>query len=193
MRLATAARVRIQLADATRLRPTRRARRAVMGAALLGLLLAARAEAQTQTMNLAVGLGGGFERGAGYGLLDGRRSPVFIEAAVRTFPDEEPVLALGGSLRFELEQAIGLALIPRAELRYPGSFLELRPGIGVPIFVSPKMMLGPEVSLAARMGGRRGIGFFVMGTLAAFIVGSDVPDDSTVVMLNLQIGADLQL
>jgi hypothetical protein len=155
--------------------------------------IAGSAFAQTQTMNVALGVGSGFERGAGYALLEGRRSPVFVEAAVRTYNDEEPVLLLGGSLRFELERSIGLAVVPRAELRYPGSFLELRPGIGVPLFVSPKIMLGPEVSLTARKGGRRGMGFFLMGTLAAFIVGSDVPDDSTVVMLNVQLGVDIQL
>lgn len=167
----------------------------IVAALLLGgsAGLASSASAQTQTMNLALGVGGGYERGAGYALLEGRRSPVFVEAAVRTYNDEEPVLLLGGSLRFEMEQAIGLAVIPRAELRYPGSFLELRPGIGIPLFVSPKIMLGPEVSLTARTGGRRGLGLFLMGTLAAFIFGSDVPDDSTVVMLNVQLGVDLQL
>jgi hypothetical protein len=155
--------------------------------------LPSRARAQTQTMNLSLGLGSGYERGAGYSLLDGRRSPVFVEAALRTYNDEEPVLVLGGSLRFELEQAIGLAVVPRAELRYPGSFMELRPGIAIPLFISPEIMVGPEVSLMGRMGGQRGLGFFVMGTLAAFVVGSDVPDDSTVVMLNVQLGVDLQL
>jgi hypothetical protein len=156
-------------------------------------LLASSASAQSQIMNLALGVGSGYERGAGYSLLEGRRSPVFVEAALRTYNDEDPVLVLGGSLRFELEQTLGLALVPRAELRYPGSFLELRPGIAVPVFVTPELMLGPEVSLMARMGGRRGLGFFLMGSLAAFIVGGDVPDDSTVMMLNLQLGIDLQL
>jgi len=162
-------------------------------AALLLCGLPSSASAQAQTLNLALGVGSGYERGTGYSLLEGRRSPVFVEAALRTYNEEDPVLVLGGSLRFELEQSIGLAMVPRAELRYPGSFLELRPGIAVPIFVSPALMLGPEISLAARMGGRRGLGFFMMGTLAAFIVGGDVPDDSTVMMFNLQLGIDLQL
>jgi hypothetical protein len=158
-----------------------------------GLPSRARAQTEPRTINLALGLGSGYERGAGYSLLDGRRSPVFVEAAIRTYDEEDPVLVLGGSLRFELEQSMGLAFVPRAELRYPGSFLELRPGIAVPVFVSPELMLGPEISLTARMGGRRGMGFFVMGSLAAFIVGGDVPEDSTVMMLNLQLGIDLQL
>lgn len=160
---------------------------------LLWLACTDRAVAQTQTMNLAMGLGGGFERGAGYGLLEGRRSPIFLEGAVRTYLDEEPTLVLGGSLRFELERGIGLAVVPRAEIRSPGDFLELRPGVGVPIFVSPRFMVGPEVALSARIGGRRGLGYFAMGSIAAFFLGSDVPDDSTVVMMNLQLGIDLQI
>jgi hypothetical protein len=159
----------------------------------LALMSVRSASAQTQTMNLAMGLGGGFERGAGYGLLEGRRSPFFLEAAVRTYLDEEPAFVVGGALRFELEQAIGLAIVPRAELRSLGSFLELRPGIGVPIFISPKIMIGPEVSMSARMGPKRGLGFFAMGTIAGFFVGGDVPKGSTVVMMNLQFGVDLQL
>jgi hypothetical protein len=155
--------------------------------------MAAPAVAQFQSLNLAAGLGGGFERGAGYALLDGRRSPVFIETAVRTWSDEEPTIALGGALRFELEQGIGVALVPRAELRRVGSSLELRPGIALPIFVAPRLMLGPEVSLGVRMGPKRGMGYFLMGTASAFVVGSDVPDHSTVLMLNLQLGVDLHL
>lgn len=156
-------------------------------------LWSGRAAAQTQTMNLAMGLGGGFERGAGYGLLEGRRSPIFMEAALRTYLDEEPAFVMGGSLRFELEQAIGLAVVPRAELRRQGDFLELRPGIGLPIFISPSFMLGPEVSLSARMGPRRGLGAFAMASIAGFFVGADVPKRSTVVMMNVQLGVDLQL
>jgi hypothetical protein len=165
----------------------------LMALAGVGLVCPRAVCAQTQTMNLAAGLGGGFERGTGYGLLEGRRSPIFVEAAVRTYLDEEPAFVMGGSLRFELERAIGLAIVPRAELRSPGSFVELRPGIGLPIFVSPRIMIGPEISMSARLGPRRGIGVFMMGTLAGFFVGGDVPDDSTVVMMNVQIGMDLQL
>ena len=168
-------------------------------AGMLGALVvvwvagAGRASAQTQTANLAMGLGGGFARGAGYGLLEGKRSPIFMEAAVRTYLDEEPAVVVGGALRFELEQAIGLAIVPRAELRRQGSVLELRPGIGVPIFVSPKIMIGPEVSLSARMGPRRGVGVFGMASLAGFFLGGDVPHGSTVMMMNLQLGVDFQL
>ena len=96
-------------------------------------------------------------------------------------------------MRFELEQAIGLAVVPRAELRHQGDFLELRPGIGLPVFISPKFMLGPEVSVSARLGSRRGLGGFAMASIAGFFVGADVPKGSTVVMMNVQLGVDLQL
>ena len=159
----------------------------------VALLLQHADDAHAQTISMAIGGGSGLERGVGHGASTGKTSPIFLDAAVRLINNEEPRVTLGGSLRMEVERNGGVALVPRAELRHLLPALEIRPGIGFPIFVTPETMLGPEVSCTFRKHFDNGFGGFLTIAIDAFIGGSDLPAETSVLMFNAYLGGDLEL
>jgi hypothetical protein len=179
---------------ARRIRASAALRWLVPWLALTGAWLCAqRACAQTQTAEVGAGLGSGIMRGSRGGLAAARASPIFLEASSRFFVDEERAVMFGGSIRMELEHSAGLAVVPRVELRHRWSKLELRPGLAIPIFLAPQTMVGPEVSVAARYDLFDRLGLLGMLSSAVFIEGTDVPDNSTLLMFNLLLGVELEI
>ncbi len=126
-------------------------------------------------------------------MATGHMTPIFVDASVRTYLDEEPSILFGGSLRFEVEKNAGVALVPRVELRQKLRSIELRPGVALPVFFTPRTMLGPEVSVAIRYKLGPQLGLLGMGTVSAFFFGNDVPEGTTVLMFNLIFGVNMEL
>lgn len=110
----------------------------------------------------------------------------------RTWSSEDPSVALGGSVRVEVDGRSSVAIVPRAEYQLELGPVILRPGIGAPIFFAPFSMAGVEGTIGARLALTGPLG--VVGTFAvdAFFFGSDVPDKSVVLMFNGTLGIDVQ-
>ncbi|MBI2896552.1 MAG: hypothetical protein HYY06_23540 [Deltaproteobacteria bacterium] len=150
------------------------------------------AAAQTRGMGVSLAAGTGLELGNGGGdeALTAR-SPLFIDVAARTWTDEEPRWSWGGSLRIEVEGRASVAIVPRVDLERQLGPVTLRPSAGLPLFFAPFTMFGLEAGVTGRLpiGGKLG----VLATLQAdaFVIGSDVPRDSAVLMFNGLIGVEL--
>ena len=165
----------------------------VAAAMVLGVLLApASAQAQTRLYQLGLAASSGLQMGPGADeSVAAQRNPLMLDASVRTWTDERPELLWGGSLRTELEGDVGVAVAPRLELRQPLGGFEVRPGLALPVFFAPFTMFGIETSLIGRTQGAGDVGLLAFLSLAAFVAGSDLPEDGTVLMLRAGIGIDL--
>jgi len=140
-------------------------------------------------LSLSVHLGAGFMRGGHGGLTSSQRSPLALDVQVLSV--RAPRYLVGGALRIELEGVKAVAGIARLQLRHPFGPLELRPGVGVPFYVAPKTMLGPEASLTGRLSVAKDLAVLVALSASAFILGGDVPRGSTVIMLQTFVGIEL--
>jgi hypothetical protein len=162
---------------------------------VLASLLSLASPCLAQSLTTAVGaqFGAGIERGGNTINSAVKRAPMFLDASVRHWTDEESRFAVGGSLRLELEGAGEVGVAPRAELRFPLGKWELRPGIAGAFYILPHTMFGPEASLALRKPLGNTLGLLAMFNVAAFIIGNDVPKDASVLLVCLSIGVDMEL
>jgi hypothetical protein len=140
-------------------------------------------------LSLSVQLGAGYMSGGHGGLFSANRSPLGIDVQVLTV--REPRYLLGGALRIELEGAHAVAAIVRFQLRHPFGPIELRPGIGLPFYIAPRTMLGPEAGLWGRLSFSQELALLMAFSASAFVMGDDVPKGNTVIMLQIFIGAEL--
>lgn len=168
--------------------------RLVVFAAGYALVALCPAEAQAQTRHITVSLSGGSGLSLGTGQHGSvmRHTPVFLDAAVRSWSSEEPNPVLGGVLRVEVDGRASIAVVPRAELVREFGPVQLRPFAGLPFFFAPFTLLGAEVGLmlAVPMSKTR----LVAGVLVdAFFWGSDLPSGQAVVALNLSVGLELDV
>lgn len=173
----------------------------VAGLALLVSSQPSAAQAQAQateeapeptepSLSLAAKLGIGYARGGRQGgLMTAAPAPMALDVDILAL--REPRYLIGGGLRIELTGVHGVAGIFRFQLRHPFGPLELRPGIGVPFYVAPRTMLGPEASLTLKYGLSDDLGILVDFAAAAFVLGDDVPKGSTVIMLHVFLGIEL--
>ena len=140
-------------------------------------------------LSLSVQLGAGYMSGGHGGLFSANRSPLGIDVQVLTV--REPRYLLGGALRIELEGAHAVAGIVRFQLRHPFGPIELRPGIGLPFYIAPRTMLGPEAGLWGRLAFSQDLALLLAFSAAAFVMGDDVPKGNTVIMLQIFVGVEL--
>lgn len=162
--------------------------------ALSMMLFAAPAMAQERIIDPFLWGGSGMSFGAGASVGAARaRSPLFVEAGVRTWNSEGTEPIWGGSIRMEIEGRASVALVPRIELEKDFGFLQIRGAAALPMFVAPFTMFGPELGLIT--GVKIATGFHVLVSLMAdaFFLGSDVPDKSVVLMFNGALGVSLEL
>jgi len=173
---------------------TRRAALALACACALACAAAA-APAQAQSFGAAafVSAGNGVEIGSGDGQTIVQRSRLFIDIGARTWTDELREVTWGGSVRVEVEGRASVAFVPRAELEQHLGPLAIRPGAGVPMFIAPFTMVGVEGSLMGVLSLGRTLGVFGAVLIDAFFLGTDVPNDSAVLMFNGAIGVELAL
>lgn len=161
---------------------------------LLSLAAPARTSAQTPFMSTQLAFGSGITWGNGPAdQTVSRRSPMFVDAAMRTWSSEEPSLMLGGSLRMEIEGRTSIGVVPRVEILKKLGSITLLPGAGIPLFFSPFSMIGVEVSTAMLMPLSDAFSLSAAATFDGYFFGSDVPDKSAVIMFNLMIGASLAI
>jgi hypothetical protein len=137
-------------------------------------------------LSLSAQLGAGYISGGGGG---GGRAPLALDVQVLTV--REPRFLIGGALRIELEGANAVAGIFRFQLRHPFGPIELRPGIGVPFYIAPRTMLGPEAGICGRMTFSPDLALLAAFTASALVMGDDIPKGTTVIMLQVFVGAEL--
>jgi hypothetical protein len=120
---------------------------AVLAASFVAMMTGAgsKALAQTSMGQFGARVGSGLEIGGGEGSETVKQaSPIFVDLDIRTWTDEQGAVIWGGSLRMEVEGKASIAAVPRLELRRMLGKLELRPGVAVPMFLSPFLMFGLE-------------------------------------------------
>lgn len=161
--------------------------------AIAALLAPSAASAQRRLLAPSVSAGTGLSLGNGQAEAVARRSPLFVEASLRTWTDEAPDVLLGGALRGEVEGRASIAGVARAELSRRLGRLEVRPGVAIPLFFAPFTMLGVETSLDLRIPVADVLSVGATMAASAFFVGSDVPEGATVLMFNGAVGVELLL
>jgi hypothetical protein len=146
-------------------------------------------ESTEPNLSLSTELAVGFMRGGHGGLFSAQPSPLSLDVQVMT--TRAPRYLVGGALRMELSGSKAVAGIARIQLRYPFGPIELRPGAGLPFYFAPRTMLGVEASLWGRMGFTKELSLLFAVAASAYPVGNDIPHGSTVIMLQVFIGAEL--
>jgi hypothetical protein len=141
---------------------------------------------------VSASLASGYIRGGLGGLTTAQRAPACLEFQVLGIEDEHFVV--GGALRVELEGAKAVAGIVRVALRHAlTQKIELRPGVGLPFYLAPKTMLGPEADIGIHYALSTSMGVLGQMAAAGFITGSDIPHGSTVVLIQLSLGLELTM
>jgi hypothetical protein len=146
-------------------------------------------ERSEPVLSLSAQVGVGYMSGGHGGLFAANRSPLALDVQVLTA--REPRYLVGGALRIELEGTRAVAAIFRFQLRHPFGPIELRPGIGLPFYIAPRTMLGPEAGLWGRLAFSPDLALLAAFSASAFVMGDDVPKGSTVIMLQIFVGAEL--
>jgi hypothetical protein len=142
-------------------------------------------EKSEPNLSLSVQLGTGYMMGAAAASL----APITADFQVLTV--REPRYLIGGALRVELGGANAVAGIFRFQLRHPFGPIELRPSIGVPFYIAPRTMLGAEAGAWGRLALSGDLSLLAAISAAALVMGDDIPKGSTVIMLQLFVGAEL--
>jgi hypothetical protein len=156
--------------------------------ALLGL--PSSAAAQTRQIGVVAAMGTGLAIGQGDAQAITRRSPMFLDVGARTWSDEQPEFAWGGSLRLEVEGRASVAIVPRAELPRSWGPFQVRATLGAPVFFAPFTMLGLEAGGVATWSFAPRMSLYVALLFDAFVIGSDLPRGSAMLMCNGAFGVE---
>lgn len=152
---------------------------------------ASHVDAQERVNSVAATAGSGISLATGQSSTVGARTPLFLDVAYRTWNTEDPRLVLGASARVEFEGRASLAVVPRAELQTEIGPLSIRPGIAAPLFFAPFTLLGVEGSLTSRLALGDTVGLVLMLMVDAFVLGTDLPAGSVLLMFNGSAGVDI--
>ncbi|MEM6960122.1 MAG: hypothetical protein AAF550_00090 [Myxococcota bacterium] len=141
-----------------------------------------------------------FDSGSGISMASGqedvvtRRTPIFLDAGVRTFVDTRPELAYAGAVRVEVDGRASVGVVARVEYSVPLTrTLTFRPQGGLNLFLAPFSMFGPELGFALRLALDPKAALVARGLIDGYLWGSDVPDDTALVMINGTLGLELLL
>ena len=156
-----------------------------------GVCLPGRGIAQEPVHSVAMAAGSGLSIATGQrgGVM--QRTPILIDLAYRFWNSEDPRVVWGGSARVEVEGRASFAVVPRVEYTATLGALTLRPGLAAPLFIAPFTLIGVEGSVTARVALADNLGLLGVSMVTAYLRGSDLPDDSVLLMFNGMLGVDL--
>lgn len=161
-------------------------------AALAAVLLAAPGHAHADRRFAVQGaIGSGAMVGGSADAIVALRSPTFFDLGVATWSDDDPVWWLGGGLRAEFESRASIAVTARLGLAAHEGPLTVRPYFGAAWFFAPFALFGPELGVDVAFEVLGALSIFARGYVDAFFTGSDVPQDSAVVMFNGAAGVEV--
>ncbi|MEM9070783.1 MAG: hypothetical protein AAGE52_19905 [Myxococcota bacterium] len=168
------------------------------GALVLATLLASvTAEAQSRRTVAGLRIGSGLSLGTSNqgedASLTQRRTPIYLEADVRTWIDATPDPVVGAALRVEVDGRVSAAIVPRAQLMRQVGSLEVRAMVGAPFFFAPFSLLGGEAGfeLSIPLGGGWAIATGLR--VDVFFWGSDLPSGTAIVAIDAVAGMELRL
>jgi len=113
------------------------------------------------------------------------RTPVFLEGRFSSWVEAGTEPMLGAAIRFEVDGRVALGVVPRAGLSAALGEVRLRPFVGLPVFLFPYSMLGAEVGAEVALPLTGQLGASVGVVVDAYFWGSDLPERSALVMVNL--------
>jgi hypothetical protein len=146
------------------------------------------AHAQSLDVLIDSSLGSGVTAGTGDGETSTRRTPMFLEVEVGFVIDRDFEIEWGLGTLVQLENQPALALRPQLRLVRPLGWFSFFADVGLPVYTTPFTRYGGEVGagLLYKVHER----FSAVGSthVAVFFAGSDLPEDSTVVMFNVGLG-----
>lgn len=149
------------------------------------------ASAQNREIDVGAAVGTGLSIGTGDASAVSKRSPLFIDLGARTWNDESPEWAWGGSLRLEVEGRASVGIVPRAELPHAIGPVTLRAIVGAPLFFAPFTLLGVEAGATATWKLAPRLGLFAAILFDAYVLGSDLPEGGALIMCNGALGVEL--
>lgn len=166
----------------------------VLAAVALALVasMPARASAQRR-FSVDVRGGSGASIGGGDGQATVRHTPVYIEAGVHSWLDEESSVVLGGSVRVEVEDRASIGGVLRAGLRARFDVLELRPSIGIAAILAPYTLVGPEAGLMALIAIAPPVSLVLHLAVDGWLFGSDLAPSTVLVMVNGALGVEVSI
>ncbi len=163
--------------------------------ALLFLVIAAllprEAAAQRLEIHTAALAGTGVSIGMGDGTNVTRRSPTAVAAHLLFANSERAWLRYGVTLRAEVEGKVTFGVSPQVALIHAWSRVSLGAVAGVPLIFAPKSLYGIEVGVLFSVRVVEWLSVLVQGFGQFYILGNDLPDDSTLVMVQGYAGIEL--
>ncbi len=164
----------------------------ILAVAAASMLPLTAAEAQRPIHRVQVAAGSGFSVGTGQGSGAGRRSPFYVEGSYHMGSTEAATPWFGIALRAELEGRSSVAAVPSVQIEHPIGPLRLRPHAALPFFFAPFSLLGGELGLDASYPLGASVALTLGLRLDAFFWGSDLPEGTSLVMLNAMLSMEMQ-
>jgi hypothetical protein len=146
------------------------------------------AHAQSLDIKLDSSLSSGLMMGPNGNETSVRRAPIYLDFdAVFIFDGDHSIEWVLGSI-IQTEHTPGFALNPQIRLRRKWKFFEGFVGAGLPFFIEPYTRFGTELSFGVSLPTSSSFAIVSQVSLQTFFMGSDLPEDHTVLSLNGAVG-----
>jgi hypothetical protein len=122
-----------------------------------------------------------------------RRSPAFLELGMLTWLAHDDVVWLGGGLRLEVEDRASVGGVVRSGFFARADIVELRPFIGLAAYLAPYTLVGPEVGVLVAFEIADFLALTTRIVVDAYLAGSDLVQDTVLVMTNATLGLEIPL
>ena len=121
-----------------------------------------------------------------------RRAPLYLDFdAIFIFDGDQSIEWVLGSI-LQTEYTPGFAFNPQVRLRRKWSVFEMFAGVGLPFFIQPYTRFGTELSLGGSMPTSSSLALIGQVSVQTFFMGSDLPDDHTVISVNGSLGVRMR-
>lgn len=139
---------------------------------------------------LDLSLGSGLRIGSGDGETISDRTPFYADVDVGFIFDSDFSSEWGLGVTVQMETQAAVAFTPQVRLLSDGpDRLRFYVGAGVPAFVTPYTLFGLELGGGALYTMTDRVSLTAGLAVDAFFLGSDLPEDGSLVMFNLGVGA----
>lgn len=150
------------------------------------------AAAQRLRIHASAAAGTGLSLGTGPATTVALRSPTYVSLDVMGSNSEQAWIRYGVALRSELEGKVTIGIVPRIAILAEWNRLEYGICGGIPIIIAPMSLYGLEAGGTVAYRVLDWLAPYISLLVAVYPLGSDLPKDSVVVMLQAHVGAQLQ-
>jgi hypothetical protein len=152
-----------------------------------------KAHAQTRRFAVDARVLTGLSVGGGDGQARLRRTPLFVEAGMHTWLEEEEQVVIGAAVRVEVEDRASIGAVVRAGFRAMLAPIELRPSIGLVAILAPFTLFGVDAGMVLAMHFTDRIAVLAHLVIDAYLYGSDLPTGTVVTSFNGGLGFEVGL